>query len=112
MANWDYRRLGSIMSRWSFESKMTLVEEHSQRLIDPNAVGNPSVLRNMVLPEELETFTMLAIANKEWQNHEVNRNEFSWAINTIRSYKHPQFVLRSGTEFGDWFIIIVNFQNN
>lgn len=108
MAEWDYHKLGSIMKRWSFESKMRYVEEYSQKLIDPSVTGNPNTLCDMILPEDLEAFTMIAVKNKEWKDQEIDRKEFIQAIQSIKSFIHPELKKRIGNQFGDWFLILAN----
>lgn len=107
MVLWDYSRLITNMKRWSFKSKMLRAQEESLKLL-PAKAQDPTVLRTLILPSEVETFAMLAIKEKEWTSKEIKDNEFKRAIETIRTYRHPKLFEKKGEEFGKWAVILVS----
>lgn len=103
--NWEYSRLITNMKRWSFISKMSKANMASLELI-PAKSHDPSVRRMMALPHEIETFTMLAVKEQEWQTKEITDREFNRAIDTIRSFQHPKLLAQKGKNFVKWLMML------
>lgn len=106
MPQWTYNRLITNMKRWSFSSKMSKACTASMKLLNPKA-KDPSILRMMVLPHEIETYTMLAIKEKEWQSSETTEHEFAKSIDAIRAFRHPKLFSQKGISFGKWLVMLI-----
>ena len=102
--DWDYQRIASNVKRWSFESKMLMASMESAKLVDLRS-RNPNILREMALPDEIETFVMLAIKQGEWQHGTMTLKEMRRVITGIRAFEHPKLVYRTGKDFSKWIIM-------
>lgn len=104
---WDYSQLITKVKRWNFKSKMRLIFEGSKKLVSTEA-QNPSILRMMALPEELEVLTMLSIKENEWQIKDMTDRDYERAITAIRSFCHPTLFSQQGEGFAKWFMMLAS----
>lgn len=108
MENWNYDRLKTNLKRYSFESKMNMAALHSTILANPIITMDPNKLRNYYLPEEIETFVMLSINNKEWQRKAISEREFGKSIMAIRNHMPAYLEQQDGEDFGKWILICLS----
>ena len=104
--DWDYRKITSNVKRWSFESKMLMAYTESAKLADLRS-RNPNVLREMALPDEIETFVMLAVKQGEWQQGTMTPKDMGKVITGIRAFEHPKLASREGKDFSKWLIMAI-----
>lgn len=76
----------------------------SAKLVDLRS-RDPDILRKMALPDEIETFVMLAIKQGEWQQGTMTMRDMGRIITGIRAFEHPQLVDRKGKDFSKWLIM-------
>lgn len=89
---YDYRKIPTILKRYSFQSKMAIAFSHSRFIMANNGMNLRSVSEGYPSPWELETFTMMAVIAKEWNNNSFSAPPdrcFSRIIQSIRDYIPP-----------------------
>lgn len=82
----EYTRLSLLLKRFSFDEKMRMATYHSSKAIMLNEKIHQKEPTPIILPWCLETFVMLAIESKEFQNGDFkgkNENKFISMYNTI-----------------------------
>lgn len=105
----DYSDICRILKRYSFESKISICNQYSRKLIDESGDLNIKDMLNSIFPWELETFLLLCIkATPEYNDETFNgKNEkvFLKMINAIRNYEHPSlYEKHEDVSFADYFI--------
>lgn len=105
----DYLRLPTILKRYKFEDKLHQAEVYSRKLMNPDVQGNPSKVREQILPWELECFVSLAIKAVEWKYDDLDKSSFIQILNGIRSAYHPALQKKAGSEqFVRWFMMVTS----
>ena len=85
-----YNDIYRPLSRTSFTSKMVKAFNASIATMSPNGQVNPETLRNLWLPEEIETFVLNSIVAKEYTNKDMTDKQFIDVMNAIRQYQPPE----------------------
>lgn len=97
----EYNRIGTVMKRYSFNSKMNACFNMSQALM---GYPRPTVdqLAKAVLPHELEAFFMFAIMEKEYGDKDILSHNASMVKRIIKSIDEESVkIVESGNgEFG------------
>lgn len=105
----DYLKLPTILKRYKLEDKLQLAETHSRKLMQPNVHGNPSILRELLLPWELECFVSLSIKAVEWKYDDLDESYFVKVMNAIRDAYHPELKKKEeASQFARWFMMITS----
>lgn len=105
----DYLRLPTILKRYKFEDKLHQAEVYSRKLMNPDVQGNPSKVREQLLPWELECFVSLAIKAAEWKYDDLDKSSFIQIMNGIRAAYHPALQKKAGSEqFVRWFMMVTS----
>lgn len=105
----DYLRLPTILKRYKFEDKLHQAEVYSRKLMNPDVQGNPSKVREQLLPWELECFVSLAIKAVEWKYDDLDKSSFIQIMNGIRAAYHPALQKKAGSEqFVRWFMMVTS----
>lgn len=105
----DYLRLPTILKRYKFEDKLHQAEVYSRKLMNPDVQGNPSKVREQILPWELECFVSLAIKAVEWKYDDLDKSSFIQIMNGIRAAYHPALQKKAGSEqFVRWFMMVTS----
>lgn len=105
----DYLKLPTILKRYKLEDKLHLAEIHSRKLMHPNVHGNPSILRELLLPWELECFVSLSIKAVEWKYDDFDESHFTKIMNAIRGAYHPELKKKEeDSQFARWFMMLAS----
>ena len=105
----DYMRLPTILKRYRFEDKLRHTETHSRKLMNPDVHGNPSKLRELLLPWELECFVSLSIKACEWKYDSLDETHFIQMMNGIRDAYHPELQKKEeSSQFSLWFMMVTS----
>lgn len=91
--NMDYKKIPTVLKRYSFQSKMDISFRHSRLIMNSSSVNLHLVSKGYSAPWELETFTMMSVVAEEWKNDNFAFPQdkcFKKIIESIRNYAHPQ----------------------
>ena len=94
----EYRKISTVLKRYSFEQKMSIAHEYSIPWV--NGVDESLAQTGLPLPWELETFVLFSVTSREWCNNSFdikNQHIFSEIITSIRNYKPPKIQAVTGT---------------
>jgi len=100
----EYTSLKKFIRRYSFDSKMGVCFRRSCLLYPRIIEKDPAILRNDVIPDELETLAMFSIYYDEWSAplKVFTDEEYVKVINAVRNVKNPRLWQNGGDElFGE-----------
>ena len=100
----NYNDIYRPLSRTSFTSKMVKAFNASIATMSPNGQVNPETLRNLWLPEEIETFVLNSIVAKEYTNKDMTDKQFIDVMNAIRQYQPPEQYIRLHSDQLKWIL--------
>ena len=83
----EYSRLGTVLKRYSFDEKMRIAQDYSQKTINSEGMIGTNKWTNEAFPWELETFVLFAVNAIEYDNKDFkgkNVRKFIEIINCIR----------------------------
>ena len=63
----EYRKISTVLKRYSFEQKMSIAHEYSIPWV--NGVDESLAQTGLPLPWELETFVLFSVTSREWCNN-------------------------------------------
>jgi len=85
----DYNDIPKYVKRYSFASKMNACQRYSMRMITLFGIVSPIELRKEILPWEIETFALFAIASSEYNDGDIlekGERRFTEIVNAIRNH--------------------------
>ena len=103
----EYSRLGTVLKRYSFDEKMRIAQDYSQKTINSEGMIGTNKWTNEAFPWELETFVLFAVNAIEYDNKDFkgkNVRKFIEIINCIREEIPVYMKTMDGKDRGMWFL--------
>lgn len=105
----EYEKLPTILRRYKPEDKIHLAEKYSRIVMKPDDHSNPSKLRKLPLPWELECFVSLALKAEEWKYDPLEEDYFIRIMNGIREADHPELHKREESfDYARWVTLVLS----
>lgn len=109
----EYERIPLILKRFSFEAKMEEAQHHSNKIMSPSGLIDPTLLRGKWLPWELNTYALFSIFTiNEYNNQNFlntyGKKRFSEIMTSVRGSQHGgKTNSQSSSNFLRDFLIVV-----